>query len=683
MSLTLTLERGGGEVSGSGTQIELEGTGEGYSLESVTMNGNTEQTTIPGGQLLTKDGMATPTTDTAFWQTISTTLTMTPKDNGWCNITQSTSGYGNFQASRPAIYNFTESTTYTLIFEVANVSGASNGYIQFVQPAQVQDAFGSFSIVTGASDGDSDNVRTNLTNPDAVSVLVVKTKSSFASNTRGLRTYTGGNTTVGATFDIRATVLLGDHSSDWQNYVGDNWKPYVGGVDSPNPDYPQEVETVTGRQVVTISDGGSESQEYEINLGKNILDNYNPTVVSNNTTWTPTANGGLYTATSSWTGGVKWRLTVETGTTYQFQYKERTDQNLYLYITTYTDATYTTIKTRFVNDGRNTIYPIVPDSPYLEISFNNSAAMTDVAIEELMFEKATTRTSYAPYFTPIELCKIGDYQDYIYKSGDDWYIHKATGKVPISGDSYTWLNGCAQSASKYPTGRLASSVAISDAFTYNSVQSSITTNLKSGEFGFNTTEYATFKWSGFSSVSDFNTWVSNNNPQIYYVLTSPTDTQITDSSLVAQLEALNAGDTYDGKTVITVSSENLAGSLDVTVSSNITKTYTEVEIGSPFTIADVEGKSSNTTLDGNVYVDWAYNKKQYSFDLFNLTPQDYADIRAYYDYQFSNSAFPTITVPELDIDKLPVYMEISSRNIINQCLLTDKLTIKFRETVQP
>ena len=78
MSLTLTLERGGGEVSGSGTNIELDGTIAGGAIESVEMYGDTEQATIPGDQLLTKDGIATPTTDTSFWAGFSGSIISSP-----------------------------------------------------------------------------------------------------------------------------------------------------------------------------------------------------------------------------------------------------------------------------------------------------------------------------------------------------------------------------------------------------------------------------------------------------------------------------------------------------------------------------------------------------------------------------------------------------------------------------
>lgn len=123
--------------------------------------------------------------------------------------------------------------------------------------------------------------------------------------------------------------------------------------------------------------------------------------------------------------------------------------------------------------------------------------------------------------------------------------------------------------------------------------------------------------------------------------------------------------------------------LEITDTQAGKKTYTEAELGAPFTISDVEGKSQNTTLDGNVYVDYAYNKKSFSVDLFNLSDTDYATIRGYYDRQFTLNRFPTISIPELSISNMVVFFEISSRNIVSQCLTTDKITLKFRETIQP
>jgi hypothetical protein len=290
----------------------------------------------------------------------------------------------------------------------------------------------------------------------------------------------------------------------------------------------------------------------------------------------------------------------------------------------------------------------------------------------------------------IELCKIGTYQDYIYKSGDDWYTHKAIGKQIVTGDDvyegsfyggfwrtpiYTtrFTDGVIKDGEI--SGRLTG-YAISDKF-HNTTADEVGAMYKY------LNQIIIYYPTTIQNDAQARAWIDANTPTFYYALATATDTQITDSTLVGQLNALNSADTYDGTTVITVSSESLAGPLEVMVSTSVAKTYTEVEIGSPFTISDVEGKSSTTTLNGNVYVDFAYSKKAFQVDIFNLSASDYSDIRDFYDYQFTSGKFITLSIPELSISNMPVYMEMSKRNIVSQCLTTDKLTLNFRETVQP
>lgn len=49
------------------------------------------------------------------------------------------------------------------------------------------------------------------------------------------------------------------------------YEPYVGGIPSPNPDYPQDIKVVTGDSTITIDDGNSASQTYVIPFGDTYL----------------------------------------------------------------------------------------------------------------------------------------------------------------------------------------------------------------------------------------------------------------------------------------------------------------------------------------------------------------------------------------------------------------------------
>lgn len=183
--------------------------------------------------------------------------------------------------------------------------------------------------------------------------------------------------------------------------------------------------------------------------------------------------------------------------------------------------------------------------------------------------------SYTIDLGSIELCKIGTYQDYIYKDGTDWKIHKAIGKLTLTGSSsegwsstgtnvFATTNG-AITGSSYPP------LALCEYATFNPVQSGVTGALANGEFavqynnGNNSRVF--FKNTAISTVGDFETWASTNTPTIYYALATPTDTEITNEALVAQLEAiLSQGKTYAGTNNITtiISAGNAQGELEIT-----------------------------------------------------------------------------------------------------------------------
>lgn len=651
MSLTLTLARGGGEVSGSGTNIELDGTIAGGAIESVELNGDTQQTTYSGKNLLN-------ITKGTFTQN-GITFTQNPDGSVTMNGTSTGNAYYEMNNTAASQTTITSGVRYTL--SIGNVTLPSGQVI----------------------------VQLRKVNPNTIYCAVSDKSASFtAPETTATFTYIGvygsgvtlNNVTIYPMLEVGSSMT--------------SFEPYVGGTASPNPDYPQEVQTVTGEQTITISDGQGNEQTYPVNLGKNLLPFTNQNFTLKGVTFTVT-DGTLYldgtsqgeTYANDQTFKDNFSFTLQPGT---YTFSRNNSHLVTVQIKKFSDGTLIAS----TNGTYLTSTFTLTEPTKVVFGFYMYQNVFDNVNLELMLEKGSTATTYAPYFTPIELCKIGTYQDYIYKSGEDWYVHKETGKLLAdvesgyigNGDNYTNISyfvfDMAPDAKYYNQ--------YSNNLDYNCTHATPKVHASGSTWdtsafigGISMDAAATKYWLGFQKGTTLADMKSDLlGMLVYYPLATATDTQITNATLISELEGLLSATTYSGTTYITVSGD-LASPLEVKASATITKTYTEVEIGSPFTIADVEGKSSNTTLDGNVYVDWAYNKKQYSFDLFNLTPQDYADIRAFYDYQFNNSAFPTITVPELNIDRLPVYMEISSRNIINQCLLTDKLTIKFRETVQP
>lgn len=169
-------------------------------------------------------------------------------------------------------------------------------------------------------------------------------------------------------------------------------------------------------------------------------------------------------------------------------------------------------------------------------------------------------------FDGIELCKLGDYQDYIWKDGDTWKIHKEVGSYTFDG-SEAWIRSGSTTASVFVAAigttlgnyiqikMGENSESLMDTFTFN--------NQQAGNWGrfnmYNGTEYysalaISFDITKVPDITAAQTWVTDNRPILYGVLATATDTAITNATLIAQLEALVDGNAvvYEGKTNIFV-----------------------------------------------------------------------------------------------------------------------------------
>ena len=142
----------------------------------------------------------------------------------------------------------------------------------------------------------------------------------------------------------------------------------------------------------------------------------------------------------------------------------------------------------------------------------------------------------------IELCKIGDYQDYIYQNNGDWYVHKAVGKVVLDGSNdETWNTS---SLCYYITlaDKTKSPYGVCDHFIYSPDGFSTSNTAYRGCCTGNKTDTGLYFMpldASQSSVALFKTWLSTNQTTAYYHLATATDTKITDSTLLGQLNAVH------------------------------------------------------------------------------------------------------------------------------------------------
>ena len=305
-----------------------------------------------------------------------------------------------------------------------------------------------------------------------------------------------------------------------------SYEPYVGGTASPNPDYPQQIDVVTGEQTVEVH-------------GKNLFDYSKATQGFYNSegVYQPNNNSN-YTSDFISTDGRNMVL-AKCSTIVSFIGINEFDVNKNFIKRTQTSQ-YTSSSLQVTVDS---------NTRYVRVAINKDGTpMTQESLADVQASVYLPQ-DYTLDLSSIELCKIGTYQDYIYKSGDDWYVHKDIGKQTIGSES-NW--DVSISKTDYVYYQTSNHTFISTGL--DDIPSAQATQLlaNTGNILYNSNTLAgfTFSLSGYLRVNlpkaDFadTTAVKNHftsNPMdVYYALATPTDTQITDSTLIGQLNAIDS-----------------------------------------------------------------------------------------------------------------------------------------------
>lgn len=281
-----------------------------------------------------------------------------------------------------------------------------------------------------------------------------------------------------------------------------------------------------------------QSNSQEINLGKNLLDvskavqgTWN--VASNGTTCTffmPIINGETYTISNQDT--TTWRFSAGL-TTAPSNSPAGTGSQISAW---QTGASYTIT-------AQSSGYLWVQ----MRLNANTSITPSDLPTDTFMVQSGSTATTFAPYFTPIELAKIGTYQDKIYYDADTnkWMLHKEVGSVTFTGasaESWSYVasnNGYFQ---KSFTGAVAfdgnpSTNALCDHFIPRSRYQVATSTANDKSINMNGSLCA-IRYQACADATAFTSWLTSNPTTVYYALATATDTEITNSALLAQLNAI-------------------------------------------------------------------------------------------------------------------------------------------------
>ena len=476
------------KVTGSGTTVTLEDTRKGR-LES-TLSGNTSQFTTTGKNLLPNE-RATITENG---------ITITKNDDGSYKV--------NGTASADVSLAINENTFISMSGTWRMLGCPSGGSENTYMLSAYVGYWGTASPNIDTGNG------TNITYTGNVKVRFY-IKSGTTCNNLIFKPM--------LTTDTTATI--------------NNFEPYTGGQASPNPDYPQEVHVVKGDNKITV-------------CGKNMFDD---SIVTN--IWSNYSTQQLVTAN----GSNLHRFDCKQGDTFTLSATFDTASSNGAILIQFFDENGNSLGRNASSQNTNpTLTKTAPaNTSYAYIGRYLTAPTT------IQLERNTQATSYEPYQSQsysvnlgsIELCKIGDYQDYIYKEGKKWYKYNAIQKY----DAWDTVSMSTTHTNTNTYQFLLPSP------TTVSLRANVLSNYFQNQINNNDIEHlfiGTGRPSIYNGLNVFinnttaadssatKTWLKNNGVVVYYVLETPTTEEITDSTLISQLEALRNAESYEGQTNI-------------------------------------------------------------------------------------------------------------------------------------
>ena len=360
-------------------------------------------------------------------------------------------------------------------------------------------------------------------------------------------------------------------------------------------------------------------------VGKNLLENNSITQTKNGVTYTVnqdksiTLNG---TSTQAFVVEINNNLVLDSGN-YNLSLNGRIQGcGIYAYVGANVLKVY--VSSNSATDNYQSNFTLDSRTIFTQIRIDIQANKTfnNVTIYPQL-EKSSTATTYEAYKSnnypitlgDIELCKIGTYQDRIYKNNGKWYLYKAIGKVVLNGTE-SW--NIESSGQRYTTLVANSRAETQRLMIYSNYFHYISSGNEVGG-GFNYGSRIFIYPNSISSVADLKTWLSTHNTIVYYMLATPTFTEITDENLISQLEALNNAQTYSGITNI-LSSGNLPAimNIETDLSNNVRDNSAEPFMG--FNITgdnDLISFKVTAKADSNGKPFGSVVKKQLDIEAFN------------------------------------------------------------------
>jgi len=323
-----------------------------------------------------------------------------------------------------------------------------------------------------------------------------------------------------------------------------SYEQYVGGIPAPNPSYPQPISVVTGEQAVKVT-------------GKNLFDKDGVTILN-----AYISGANVITAQPQNRTAI---VPLQPNTTYTLSGTRSkipdtaTDDFIALLVSSSTEPAIGSSGRRVgVTTDLNMNFTFTTDSTenWLALKVANTANSNfDETMATIQLELGTQATSYEAFTAQefsidlgsIELAKIGTYQDRIYKDGEKWYVEKQVGKTMFDGSqSFTYF----RDATTFVTANYTSSVILrlpsntvttmSDKLIGATLGQTYGGSVIYGVSQASNGQYlqVSLKPEDASDADGVKTFFSTHPTTVYYALATPTTTEITNQTLIDQLEAL-------------------------------------------------------------------------------------------------------------------------------------------------
>lgn len=311
---------------------------------------------------------------------------------------------------------------------------------------------------------------------------------------------------------------------------------------TPIPDNPIDVKVVTGDNQVVVCNANVLNNIVEIG---SINNTYGNKIDSSNTL--RTANYSLVVPNT--------------------EYTISNDKEYANYVYEY-DINKTFIRSYSGNDYYNThTFTTSPTTHYILV--RGISNQTDTSVKwnlnvgnTVLPYVAHAEQSYTLHLGSLELCKIGDYQDVITGTKDNWKVVRKVGKdnqkqftggSVDSGTFYIQLNGRATTTD-------TNQVLYCDKLFFNGNYINLTnakTYMTDYQIAVNnngTSKNIFIKNSNYITEGSFREWLNSLNLTWYYQLATLIEETITDTTLIEQLNNLYNASSYDGITNISITS---------------------------------------------------------------------------------------------------------------------------------